>query len=188
MTMFRSKNKDKGTSERSNQYTVPCEFASIFTEDADRLYLLALLLTADQSKAEECLVAGLADCIEGNPVFKDWARAWSVRTVIKRAIRIVSPLSQDSATTPAITAIGRPAHAEALIAAVTQMRALDRFVFVLSTLEGIRERECAALLNCPVHTVIETRARALEQFTHISEAQIPDFVQPFLAAQTALAI
>src|SRR5207249_8365560 len=67
------------------------EFCRIFAEDENALYLLALLLTADASKAEQCFVAGLEDSIQGNPVFKEWVRSWSRRMIIKNAIQMVSP-------------------------------------------------------------------------------------------------
>lgn len=36
-------------------------------------------------------MAGLEDSIHGNPVFKESAHSWSKRTIIKNAIRMISP-------------------------------------------------------------------------------------------------
>src|SRR5258707_13897075 len=47
------------------------DFRELFTED-NNLYLLSFLLTANCEEAERCFVAGLADCVDGNPVFKVW--------------------------------------------------------------------------------------------------------------------
>jgi len=38
------------------------------------LYTLGFLLTADPQTAETCFVRGLEDSVEGNAVFKEWAR------------------------------------------------------------------------------------------------------------------
>src|SRR5215472_9439167 len=72
-------------------YATCADFCQIFAEDMKNLYLLALVLTADAEKAEQCFVSGLDDCTAGNPVFKEWARSWARRVVIKRAIRMIAP-------------------------------------------------------------------------------------------------
>jgi hypothetical protein len=72
-------------------HTIPQDFCRIVAEDLTALYLLSLVLTADSEKAEQCFVAGLEDSIHGNLVFKEWARSWSKRTIIKNAIRLMSP-------------------------------------------------------------------------------------------------
>ena len=79
----------KGSSTR----TTRDDFCRIFTQDMKSLYLLSFLLTADHKRAEHCFAAGMEDCVAGNPVFKEWANAWSRRAIIKNAIRVVSPLS-----------------------------------------------------------------------------------------------
>src|SRR6516225_6532078 len=80
-----------GYSRRALEYASARDFCSIFHQDMDVLYRLALALTGDAGQAEQCFVAGLDECIEGNAVFKEWARSWSRRVVIKNAIRIISP-------------------------------------------------------------------------------------------------
>src|SRR2546426_1271145 len=86
------KKEDRLSTTRVQVYATQDEFCRIFAEDENALYLLSLLLTADASKAEQCFVAGLEDSIQGNRVFKEWARAWSKRTIIKNAIRLISPI------------------------------------------------------------------------------------------------
>jgi hypothetical protein len=160
--MFR-KTKHQAT-ERTSQYANECDFSIIFREDAQRLYLLALLLNADHSRAEACIIAGLEDCIEGNAVFKDWARAWSMRTVIKRAIQVVAPNPLQKTGGPAVTPLPETSMgAQALLAAVTPMPAFDRFVFVLSVLEGYSDRDCATLLSSPQSLIAASRVRTLQQ-------------------------
>ncbi len=152
------------TAGRTTEYASECDFSIIFQEDAQRLYLLALLLTANHSRAEQCVVAGLEDCIEGNAVFKDWARAWSMRTVIKRAIQMVAPNPLQKTGGPAVTALPETgAGAQALVAAITPLAAFDRFVFVLSVLEGYSDRDCATLLGSPQPLIAASRVRTLQQ-------------------------
>src|SRR2546426_1008725 len=77
-------------------YATRADFCRIFQDEMKPLYLLAFLLTADHAKAEQCFVAGIADVVEGNPVFREWAHSWSRRTIIKNAIRILSPVSSQT--------------------------------------------------------------------------------------------
>jgi len=53
----------------STAYATSDDFQRIFSEKMNSLYWLALLLTADAGKAEQCFVAGIGDSVEGNPVF-----------------------------------------------------------------------------------------------------------------------
>ena len=78
------------------EYAVPADFCQLFHHHLDRLYALSLLLTADQRKAEQCFVSGLEDCLQGNPVFREWAQSWARRTVIKNAIRLIAPLRNET--------------------------------------------------------------------------------------------
>lgn len=54
----------------NSEYTTIDDVRKLFTEDMNDLYLLAFLLTGNRGNAERCFVAGLADCVDGNPVFK----------------------------------------------------------------------------------------------------------------------
>src|ERR1700719_5195475 len=72
-------------------YASKADFGQIFHEDMKELYLLSFLLTADRRKAEQCFVSGLEDAVEGNPVFKEWARSWARRAIIQNAVRAINP-------------------------------------------------------------------------------------------------
>src|SRR6202046_4710337 len=72
---------------RPAPYASSADFCRIFDEDMNDLYLLSFLLTADREKAEQCFVSGLEDAVEGNPVFKEWARSWARRGVIPKGGR-----------------------------------------------------------------------------------------------------
>lgn len=91
--MFNSKKQtvmEPGRSS-SSEYMLPQDFCRLFESAMPNLHLLALLLTGDQQKAEKCFVTGLEDCVQGNPVFKEWAQSWAKRSIIRRAIGMMSP-------------------------------------------------------------------------------------------------
>ena len=185
--MFR-KRKSRAI-ERARQYAVGNDFCSIFDNQADRLYLLAYLLTADQKKAEECVVTGLEDCLEGNPVFRDWACAWSIRTIVKRAIGMMRPLAKESSSTPTSSGLEAGSSVAEIIATITHMPIFERFVFVLSVLEGYTDRDCAGLLNCPTAAIVAARVRALQRLKPVETVSTPESAvyefQPVLAQADA---
>ncbi len=156
--------KDRVASEREIDQATCEEIRRMFTDEVTSLHLLALMLTADQVKAEQCFVGGLEDCVQGNTGFKNWARAWAVRTIIKNAVEMIAPAS---AHPVAVQQITNPHPSDesgisAVIAAITGLEPLERFAFVLSVLEGYPVSECSALLNCSPDEVVDARSRALE--------------------------
>jgi hypothetical protein len=166
------------TRQKAPEHATRKDFQKIFSEEMAGLHLLAFLLTLDERRANQCFVAGLEDCVRGNTVFKQWARSWSKRTIIKNAIKVISPWPQqpgllsDAGCRPSnIQAISRSADAtpNPLIEAVTRLEALDRFVLVMSVLEGYSVRECSILLDCPTRRVVAARSRALE---HLGSATV----------------
>ena len=60
-------------------HAINIEFCALFATEMKGFYLLSLLLTADEAKAEKCFVSSLEGCIEGNSVFKEWAHSWAKR-------------------------------------------------------------------------------------------------------------
>jgi len=110
--MFQKKKREEVVSPSTRpSYAVPQDFCRIFTEDQTALYLLSLLLTADSEKAERCFVAGLESSIQGNAVFKEWARSWSKRTIITNAVRMILPAPTSLARCP--TAVSSFSNASA---------------------------------------------------------------------------
>ena len=158
--MFGSK-QSRRASERATEYATCKDFQQIFREDMAGLHLLAYLLTADQAKAEQCFVAGLEDSIHGNPVFKQWARAWSKRAIIQNAIKAMVPFSATESAEP--VPFEPNGQQSALISMVLHWSVFERFVFVMSVLEGYAVRECAALLACTDHEVLAAKSRVLER-------------------------
>jgi DNA-directed RNA polymerase specialized sigma24 family protein len=156
--------RTNGYSHRALEYASAKDFCRIFHHDTDVLYRLALWLTAETGKAEQCFVAALKECIEGNPVFKEWARPWSRRLVIKNAIRLISPRPGVRGNPTPIPPQEKPgSQAAATLLALKSLQPFDRFVFVISVLEGYQDRDCATLLGCSSTEVISARLRALQQ-------------------------
>jgi len=165
--MFHKRQANVSASARAI-YAVPGDFCRIFTEDQTALYLLSLALTADSEKAERCFVTGLEDSIHGNPVFKDWARSWSKRMIIKSAIRLISPApgqepeqkkKEDTLRAPDQRLL--TADSSGLLTAVLELAPFERFVFVMTTLEGHSIQECSILLSCTSQDVEDARTQAL---------------------------
>jgi DNA-directed RNA polymerase specialized sigma24 family protein len=160
--MFRWK-KSQNALEQATEYATRNDFQAIFTEDMAGLHLLAYLLTADQDKAELCFVAGLEDSLEGNQVFREWARSWSKRSIIKNAIKALSPKpGRPSAERETGGEWTDDPEKNALVAAVTQLETFDRFVFVMTVLEKYALTECAALLGSNLQEVLAAKSRALQ--------------------------
>ncbi len=154
---------------KRTDYAMPADFCQMFADDVDHLYTLSLLLTADRHKAEQCLVAGLEDCLQGNAVFREWAHSWATRMVVKNAIRITfpSPLQHETKTAAGIPEPDTQADA------ITSLKPFDRFVYVLSVLEKYSDRECSMLLECAVEKVVHARTRALQVLAGAGRRQAP---------------
>jgi hypothetical protein len=150
--------------ERATPYLTVTDFFNIFNEEMHSLYLLAFLLTADHDKAEECLVSAMGECVDGVGVFTDWARSWTRGAVLKRAIQMVMPAPEhaDSVSLISLERSDTPAENNPF-AAILLLDAFERFVFVMSILEGQSDEECAALLRCSRRDVTIARVLALKR-------------------------
>ena len=131
----------------------------MFTENMAGIDWLAFLLTADPTKAEECLVGGLGDCLEGSSVFRDGAQSWARRTIIHNAIRMLAPRKNHSAVAeapsdPVSCSFGRTPEAGYAIGSMLRLEAFERFVFVMSVLAPFSG-------GCALQDIGETRMRAL---------------------------
>ena len=165
--MFRSRST-KQTHGRASEYASCKDFQRIFSEDMAGLHRLAFLLTADEARAEQCFVAGLEDSIHGNPVFRQWARAWSKRAIIQNAIKTIAPVPPRRGPEQAKAAIAsqNESGVENVATIVAGWEPFERFVFVMAVLEGYSPRECSALLGCPVQDVVEAKSLALQRLAN----------------------
>lgn len=174
--------------QKTTQYATEADFCQVFDEHMNSLYLLAFLLTADREKAERCFVAGLEDSVEGNKVFREWARSWARRMIIQNAVQMINP--QPTKGNSDFHVVSMNSNDKTLatgpveIAAVLALPAFDRFVFVMSVLERCSDQDCSVLLGCARRDVVAARTRALQQIGSAAEfqrkLQVDSSVQPGL--------
>jgi hypothetical protein len=55
------------------------------------------------------------------------------------------------------------------IECLLELPAFDRFVYVMSVLEGYADHDCALLLGCPCADVVAARIRAFQQISKIQK-------------------
>jgi hypothetical protein len=144
--------------------TTEADFCRIFSEDMNSLYWLSMLLTADELTAEQCFVSGLGDCVEGNPVFGEWAHSWARRTIIQNAIRMIAPQpAGDRNPGPRERTVQNHGIVRAAAAVVLGLDPFARFVFVMSVLERYSDQDICALLGASRLDVADARVRALAE-------------------------
>ena len=146
--------------ERATRHATVTDFFAAFDVEMHMLYLLAFLLTADHDKAEQCLVCAMGECVEWIGVFTDWVSSWSRRAVLKRAIQMIMPVPKhaDKGSTITLKAPATSGEDGNPFAAILLLAPFERFVFVMSTLEGQSDAECAVLLRCSRRDVMMARA------------------------------
>ena len=157
-----------------NRYATCQDFLKMFDQDIQRLYQLSFLLTGDHQKGERCFVAGMEDCAKENRVFREWARAWAKRVIVKNAIRELNPRRKDSSSCSIPTVFSHNRQSSSPIGhfdvdSVLGLADFERFVFVLCVLEHYREHECALLLGCSASEVRDARARAVAELASICQ-------------------
>ena len=161
--------------ERSTTYATAADFCRIFKEDMQSLYSLSLMLAAAPDKAEQLFVAGLDDAA-GTPVFKEWARAWARRTIVKNAVRLIAPevdhANVSNAPVSMDAAIMSLPELPAEIHAVLGLGAFERFAFILSALEGYSDQDSALLLGCTRQALIAARVRAEQELARSMAAHV----------------
>ena len=145
-------------------YAQRADFCRVFEKEMDSLYKLAFLLTTNHQEAEQCFAETLNESFEQARVFKDWAQTWVRRSLIRAAIRKVFPASLQTGDRrePWDRAQNRSAW-DSEINAVTRLAPLERFVFVMSVLEGYSAWDCSLLLGVSAKKVASAQVRALRR-------------------------
>ena len=183
--MFCSRNR-RSPRQVAGEHATRGDFQRIFSEDMPGLHLLAYLLTADHQLAEQVFVAGLDDSIHGNPVFRQWARSWSQRAIVKRAIKAMAPSPKEphNGATRMDPQTGNQ-ELDDLARRMVNLSTFQRFVFVLSILEGYSTMECAALLSCSPAEVVAVKADALKAVAVFDREQA-EMPQPLINSWKSL--
>jgi DNA-directed RNA polymerase specialized sigma24 family protein len=155
--------------QRSSPDATSTDFCQIFETDMNRLYRLSFLLTGDEPTAEQCFLGGLQMAQEGNSVFKNWAEAWARRMIILDSIRVLHPqLIGD--TSQSVGRVAGDRETDRIeIAEIVKLPVFERFVFVISVLEGYSDHECSLHLGCPRAAVVAARVRALARIGRAAE-------------------
>jgi len=141
---------------RSSEHATSSDFCRIYVEQMNSLYLLSLLLTADAQKAEQCFLSGFDDCLNNNSVFNERACLWARRSIILRAIRLLSPRPADE-----MEELPSKVQAHPNLVGILRLNSFERFVFIMSVLEMYSNQECSLLLGCFRRDVIDARTAAI---------------------------
>jgi DNA-directed RNA polymerase specialized sigma24 family protein len=166
----------------SKAYATAADFEQLFTEEMSALYLLSFLLTGDRDKAEECFFAGTGESAKGSRVFKEWVRSWARRTIIKSAIRLIAPKQNpvSAMPNPVVTQATDkvPLVLQREVRAILELPPLERFVFVMSSLEHYPDHDCSLLLGCARRDIAVARARALRRLAWLLGFQLKNEADP----------
>ena len=163
----------------ASQYATRADFCRLFTENLNGLYQLSYVLTGDDEKAKQCFVAGFEDAVKASDVFKDCARSWAKRAIIKNAIRALQPKAADSDSTLSASVVSkknklriiRNGHLE--IDSVLALEDFERFVFVMTVLEHYSDHDSALLIGCSIAQIRAARICALEEIAILAVTDPP---------------
>ena len=144
--------------EKIASYATATDFCKTFIHEMSSLYLLALLLTGNDGKAERCFISAVDGCVEETGVVRAWATTLARRAIIEHAIQMIRPAPESDDNSSLIS----PAAQNSPFAAIHALGAFERFVFVMSILEGWSEQDCALRLRCSRRDVTIARLLALK--------------------------
>ena len=148
------------------RYATVDDFCQVFSEELDGLYQLSFLVAGDHGKAERCILAGLGECTRSAQVFREWTLSWAKRAIIRHAVRELRPQPHRDTASQTKTVLRSNASLSDIrrsyfnSEAVLALEDFERFVFVISVLEGYSNRDCAVLLGCSLLEVRQARTRA----------------------------
>jgi DNA-directed RNA polymerase specialized sigma24 family protein len=182
---------EAAASTRANGYAKCEDFRRVFLANLDSLYQLCFLLTGDPDRAEQCLIAGLDECVRSQQVFRDFALPWAKRTLIQIASRALPPRASRAELSRPANGFPHPNLQSGEgqwfnISAVLSLPDFERCVFVLSVLDEYSDRDCAFLLGCVVGDVRNARTRALDELAAIQIADPIPIEQTKISARQAI--
>jgi DNA-directed RNA polymerase specialized sigma24 family protein len=102
-----------------------------------------------------------------NPTVREWTYGWTRHVLVHNAISMLRP-AIDGDKQPVSGNLGlNPA-----LQAVMRLKNFERFVFVLSILEGYSDRECSQLLGPSARDIMAAKVRALENLATNLKCQL----------------
>jgi len=144
--------------------TIPtaAHFVRRVSEQMQSLQLLSLLLTGDPTRAEKCFIAAIDEYAEQDGAFVEWGQLSARRAVCRHAVKIMQPAPD---RTDVLTADCCKGDVEMTgsspFGGILSLDTLERFVYVITVLEGQPDRDCADLLRCTPRDVEIGRAIAV---------------------------
>ena len=163
--------------------------AEMWLDEITELYLLAFILTADKETAEQCVLDSVDGYLDSGAVsLVDWVKSDGRHAAITSAVKRLKPRVKASYswTVPDGTrAVSAPSHQP--FAVITALGTFERFVYVLSVLEGYDEEECADVLQCHRAEVVAAR-KLSQQLVGLSETEEASLgrLDPLLVVNTAV--
>ena len=141
------------------------DICQTFKQDMKVLYLLCLLLTGSEHYAEQCFVSSLSDSINLRATFADWNTSWIRHVVVRNAIRMMPLVMNNKDEISPSRQSGVISSANPALHRVLRLETFERFVFVMSMLEGYSDHECAKLLRASAREVSIAKGMA---FRHLA--------------------
>src|SRR5260370_9229265 len=164
-----SRNSRAGGRDCRDDYVTYKDFCEVFRTNTTQLYLLAFLLTANHHEAGECFVGAMDKALAGRNVFKGWEESWSKRCLIEHAIgAIILQPGRREARRDVWFQDGEIGF-RTFLDAVTQLKSAERFVFVMTELEGYSAKEKALLLHRTLESVHNLRIEALQRLADLNQ-------------------
>ncbi len=155
-----------------DDYATCTDFCEVFRRNTTHLYLLAFLLTANHQEAQECFVGAMDNAFAERNVFKGWEESWSKRCLIEHAIgAIIFQPGRREARRDVWFQDGEIGF-RTFLDAVTQLKSAERFVFVMTELEGYSAKETALLLHRTLESVHNLRIEALQRLAELNQEMI----------------
>src|ERR1700739_947203 len=101
----------------------------------------------------------------------EWVSSWARRAILKCAIQMIKPVPEHPDSLPLIRRKGPATSADNNpFAEILALGAFERFVYVMSILEGQTEQDCAVLLRCSRRDVMIARVLALTRLPTTDDA------------------
>jgi len=153
----------------------PAQYWQVISAEMNMLYVLSFLLTAHKEEAENCLEKALDRFIEGSEDFVEWARTRGRDAVLEHAFLAAKPEPDAARDYMDFSNSLASSAGHHLFGAIAGLPAFERFVFVMSTIYGKPDSECARFLGSSRCKV--TIARELTE--HLLLANIDDGPPPY---------
>jgi len=163
--------------------------AEMWLDEMAELYLLAFMLTADKVTAEQCVLDAVDEYLISSELsLIDWVKSRARHAVIKCAVQRATPKAKavytwsvPGGTRASISSSHQP------FAVITALSAFERFVYVLTMLEGYEVDECADVLKClPAEVVAAQRLSHQLVASNDAEETLSGGLEPLLLASAVV--